>query len=81
MSYIKKDNENGENINEDAMEVIGRYHVDGLKKKKTQSKAACTRTRRKLIALMDSGLPSRREVGEALQKIDDAQQVAQEIRV
>ena len=81
MPYIKKDNENGENINEDAMEVIGRYHVDGLKKKKTQSKAACTRTRRKLIALMDSGLPSRREVGEALQKIDDAQQVAQEIRV
>ena len=34
MSYIQQDNENGENANEDAMEVIDRYYLDGLKKKK-----------------------------------------------
>ena len=63
------------------MKVIDRYHVDGLKRKKTQAKAACTRTRRKLMALMDSDLPSRRQIREALQQIDDAQQVALEIMV
>ena len=34
MSYIQQDNENDENANEDAMEVIDRYYLDGLKKKK-----------------------------------------------
>ena len=63
------------------MKVIDRYHVDGLKRKKTQAKAACTRTRRKLMTLMDSDLPSRRQIREALQQIDDAQQVALEIMV
>ena len=63
------------------MKVIDRYHVDGLKRKKTQAKAACTRTRRKLMALMDSDLPSRRQIREALQQIDDAQQVALKIMV
>ena len=61
------------------MEVIDKYHLDGLKRKKTQAKAACARTRRKPIALMDSDLPSRRQIREALQQIDDAQQVALEI--
>ena len=63
------------------MKVIDRYHLDGLKRKKTQAKAACTRTRRKLMVLMDSDLPSRRQIREALQQIDDAQQVALEIMV
>ena len=34
MSYIPQDNENGENVNEDALEVIDRYHLDGLKRNK-----------------------------------------------
>ena len=63
------------------MEVIDRYHLDGLKRKKTQAKAACTRTRRKLMALMDSDLPSRRRIRVSLQQIDDAQQVVLEIMV
>ena len=58
------------------MEVIDRYHPDGLKMKKTQAKAECTRTRRKLMALMNSDLPSRRQIRKALQEIDDEQQVA-----
>ena len=66
MSYIQQDNENGENFNEDAVEVIYRYHLDGLKRKKTQSKAAWTRTRRKLVTLIDCDLPSRRQIREAL---------------
>ena len=61
------------------MEDSDRYHLDGLKRKRTQAKAACTRTRRKLMALVDSDLPSRRQIREALQQIDDAQQVALEI--
>ena len=81
MSYIRKDNENGKNVNEDAMEVIDRYHLDGLKRKKTQAKAACTRTRKRLISLMVSDLPSRIQTREALQQIDDAQQVTLEIMV
>ena len=62
------------------MEVIGRYDLVGLKRKKTQAKAACTRTKRELMALMDSDLPWR-QIREALQQIDDAQQLAQEIMV
>ena len=61
------------------MEVIDRYHLDGLKRKKTQAKVVCTRTRRKLMALMDSDLPSRRQIREALLQINHAQQVALEI--
>ena len=68
ISYIQQDNENGENANEDATEVIDGYHLDGLKRKKTQAKAACTRTIRKLMTLMDSDLPSRRQIREALQQ-------------
>ena len=34
-----------------------------------------------VLALMDSDLPSRRQVREALQQIDDVQQVALEIMV
>ena len=79
MSYIQQDDENDRKGNKDAMEVIDRYHLDGLKRKKTQAKAACTRTRAKLMALMDSDLPSRRQIRDASQKIDDAQQVALEI--
>ena len=79
MSYIQQDDENDRKGNKDVMEVIDRYHLDGLKRKKTQAKAACTRTRAKLMALMDSDLPSRRQIREASQKIDDAQQVALEI--
>ena len=63
------------------MKDIDRYRLDGLKRKKTQAKAACTRTRRKLMVLMDSDLPSQRQIREALQQIDDAQQVALEIMV
>ena len=33
---------NGGKADEDAMEVIDRYHLDDLKRKKTQAKAACT---------------------------------------
>ena len=40
MWYIQQYNEKGGNANEDAMEVINSYHVDGLKRKKTQAKAA-----------------------------------------
>ena len=65
MSYIQQDNENGRKGNEDTIEVIDRYHIDELKRK-TQAKAACTRTRRKLMALMDSDLPSKRQIREAL---------------
>ena len=57
------------------MEVINRYHLDGLKKKKTQTRAAYTRTRRKLLTLIDFDLSSKRQITEALQQIDDAQQV------
>ena len=71
MSYIQQDDENGSKANEDAMEVIDRYHLDGVKRKKTEAKAACTRTRRKLMALMDSDLPSRRQIRKALHQIDD----------
>ena len=38
------------------MKVIEIYHLDGLKWKKTQAKATCTRTKRKLKALMHSDL-------------------------
>ena len=72
MSYIQQDNENGRKGNEDTIEVIDRYHIDELKRRKTQAKAACTRTRRKLMALMDSDLPSKRQIREALWQIDDA---------
>ena len=78
MPHIQQDNENGRKADEDAMEVIDRYHLDSLKRKKTQAKAACTRTR-KLMALMDSDRPSRRQIRQVLQQIDDAQQVALEI--
>ena len=81
MSYIQQDNENGGNVNEDAIEVIDRYHLDGLKRKKTQAKAAITRTRRKLMALMDSDMHSRRQIRKPLQKIDDPQQVVLEIMI
>ena len=77
MSHIQQDNESGRKADEDAMEVIDRY-LDGLKRKKTQAKAACTRTR-KLMVLMDSERPSRRQIRQVLQQIDDAQQVALEI--
>ena len=79
MSYIQQDDENARKANEHAMEFIDRYHLDSLKRKITQAKAACTKTRRKLMALMDSDLTSRREIREALQQIDDAKQVALEI--
>ena len=67
MSYIQQNDENGSKTNKDAMEIIDRYHLDGLKRKKTQAKAVCRRTRRKLMTI------------KALQQIDDAQQVALEI--
>ena len=38
MSYIQQDDENGRKANEDAMEVIDRYHLDGLKRKKLRIK-------------------------------------------
>ena len=72
---IQQDDENGRKANEDAMEVIVRYHLNGLRRKETQAKAACTRTRRKLMALMDSDLQSRRQIKEVLQQIDDTQQI------
>ena len=80
MSYIQQDNENGER-QWGCNEVIDRYHLDGLTRKKTKPKAASARTRRKLMALIDSDLPSRRQIREALQQIDDAQQVTLEIMV
>ena len=56
---MQQDDENGRRkANEDTMEVIDRYHhLDGLRRKKTQAKAACITTRRKLMASMDSDLP------------------------
>ena len=74
MSYIQQDNENGEKANEDAMEVIDKYYLDGLKRKKTHAKTASKRTERKLMPLMDSDLPPKRQIKEALQQIDYAQQ-------
>ena len=56
MSHIQQDKENDENASEDAMKVIEIFHLDGLKWKKTQAKATCTRTKRKLKALMHSDL-------------------------
>ena len=79
MSYIKQDNGNGGKTNEDAMEVIDRYHLDGLKRKKTLAKAAYTRARRKTMTSIDSDPASRRKTRETLQQIDEAQQVALEI--
>ena len=38
MSCIQQDNENGDNANEGAMKIIDRFHLDGLKRKKTQAK-------------------------------------------
>ena len=61
------------------MEVIDRYHLDDPRRKETQAKAACTRTAKKLIALINSDLSSRRQIREASQKIVDSQQVALEI--
>ena len=58
------------------MKVIDRYHLDGLKRKRTQDEAACTKTKRNLMALMDPELTSRRQISEALQEIDETQQVA-----
>ena len=52
MSYIQQEDENSRKANEDAMEVIDRYYLDGLNRKKTQAEAACTRTRIKIMALM-----------------------------
>ena len=72
---IQQDDENGRKANEDAMRVIVRYHLNGLRRKETQAKAACTRARRKLMALMDSDLQSRRQIKEVLQQTDDAQQI------
>ena len=69
MSYTQQDDENGSKANEDAMEVIDRYHLDGLKRKKTLAKVECTRTRRKLVALMNSDLPPRKQIRKALQEI------------
>ena len=63
------------------MKVIEIYHLDGLKWKKTQAKATCTRTKRKLKALMHSDLSWRRLIVKALQQIHDAQQVVLEIMV
>ena len=45
MSCIQQDNENGKNVNKDAIEATGRYHLDGLKRKKTLAKVAFIRTR------------------------------------
>ena len=75
MSYSQQDDENGRKANEDTMEVIDRYHINVLRRKETQAKTACTRTRRKLMELMDSDLQSRRQIREVLQPIDDAQQI------
>ena len=66
MSCIQQDNENGKNVNKDAIEATGRYHLDGLKRKKTLAKVAFIRTR---IGFWSS----RRQIREALQQIDDAQ--------
>ena len=60
MSYIQLEDVNGGKANEDAKKVIKIYHLDSLKSKKTQAKAACTRTRRELMALMNSDLLSGR---------------------
>ena len=38
MSYIQQDNENGRKGNEDTIEVIDRYHIDELKRRKTRLK-------------------------------------------
>ena len=74
MSCIQQDNENGKNVNEEALEATDRYHLDGLKRKKTLAKAAFIRTR-------ISFWSSRRQIREALQQKDDAQQVTLEIIV
>ena len=79
MSYIQQDDENGRKTNEGAVEVIVRYHLDDLNRKKTQAKGACTITRRILMALMGSDLRSRRQIRKTLQQIDDVHQVALEV--
>ena len=76
MSHIQQYNENGGSANEDAMKVIDRYHLDSLKNKKTQAKATCQRTKTNGTNGFWSTIKKTRE---ALQQIDDAQQVALEI--
>ena len=58
------------------MEEIDIYFIDNLKTQKSLKKSACTRTRRQLMELLDSDMPSRRAIRAVQQKVDEAQQAA-----
>ena len=56
------------------IEKIDRYYLDGLKEENAKTESACTRSRRKLLGLMELELPSRKLIRYALQGIDMTQQ-------
>ena len=60
------------------MDEIDSYYIDNLKTQKSVKKLACTRTRRQLMELLDSDMPSRRAIRALQQKVDEAQQAAME---
>ena len=56
------------------IEKIDRYYLDGLKEENAKTESVCTRSRRKLLGLMELELPSRKLIRYALQDIDMTQQ-------
>ena len=65
-------------ITQENMDEIDSYYIDNLKTQKSVKKSACTRTRRQLMELLDSDMPSRRAIRALQQKVDEAQQAAME---
>ena len=63
-------------ITQENMEEIDIYSIDNLKTQKSLKKSACTRTRRQLMELLDSDMPSRRAIRAVQHKVDEAQQAA-----
>ena len=60
------------------MDEIDSYYIESLKTQKSVKKSACTRTRRQLMELLDSDMPSRRAIRALQQKVDETQQAAVE---
>ena len=65
-------------ITQENMDEIDSYYIDNLKTQKSVKKSACTRTRRQLMELLDSDMPSRRAIRALQQKVDEAQEAAME---
>ena len=60
------------------MDEIDSYYIDNLKIQKSVKKSACTITRRQLMELLDSDMPSRRAIRALQQQVDEAQPAAME---